>query len=277
MKLKESIHNITYVQQSEGLLLSRVGNTNYFKENPYDPWEKSKLRDSIVSIDPNIIVYTEKPSEEKMNKMGRYEHPTYRQYDTHWPIAIQYRGKIILLDGHHRVELAKRSNIKSIDIAVKNVDNIYESYQFVRPKLNEIKKGVSNTGLSNIGVGKASMLYAYNYVQKNFPEKLKYAVPMSQKFADIKFKFLSRMTAKFGINMEDYLWVNQGPFASSNNFDGWASGIDWDKVYSINPSEWDIHDNRVIKYNFKLNMGWLKITEGLFAKNKVFGYFIKYK
>jgi len=115
----------SFIVQEEGQKLQRWGNTNYFKEDPSDAWVKSALRDSVQDIDIDNIITSETPIESRLEKMGEYESPEYGQYSTDFPIAIKLNEKTILLDGHHRVELAKRAGQKTIKVAVKDVNDKY--------------------------------------------------------------------------------------------------------------------------------------------------------
>lgn len=115
-----------FIIQEEGQKLQRWGNTNYFKEDPSDAWGKSSLRDSLQDVNVNDLITYEKPSEERLTKMGEYKSPEYNQYSTGFPIAIKLNNKIILLDGHHRLELAKRNGQKTIKIAVKDITDKYQ-------------------------------------------------------------------------------------------------------------------------------------------------------
>lgn len=121
-RIFESEQNLLNIVQDEGRTLQQVGNSNYFKDNMFDPWAPSKLRDSIENVDVFSVLTYETPSEEKLKKYGEYKLPEYDRYSTGYPIAIRYNNKIILLDGHHRLELAKRSGQKTIPIAIKNLN-----------------------------------------------------------------------------------------------------------------------------------------------------------
>jgi hypothetical protein len=117
-----------YVTAEEQQLLQRVGNWNYFKTNPGNPWEDSKFRESVQNIKIKDIIYLESPSDEKLSKLGNYitKGKFNSDWDTDFPVGINYKGKIYLLDGHHRVELAKRAGKSTIKVAVKNINNKYE-------------------------------------------------------------------------------------------------------------------------------------------------------
>lgn len=117
-----------YVTAEEQQVLQRVGNWNYFKINPGDPWEDSAFKESIQNIKVRDIIYLESPSDEKLNKLGSYvpKDKSNNDWDTNFPVGINYKGKIYLLDGHHRVELAKRAGEPTIKMAVKDVTGKYE-------------------------------------------------------------------------------------------------------------------------------------------------------
>jgi hypothetical protein len=117
-----------WIAQEEQQILQRIGNWNYFKKDPSDPWEPSFFSKSIKDVKISDIIYTETPSEDKLKKYGDYiEKDTPKnEYDTKFPVAIEYQGKIYLLDGHHRVELAKRAGKTTIKIAIKNVTDKYK-------------------------------------------------------------------------------------------------------------------------------------------------------
>lgn len=120
-KIFESERSLLNIVQEEGRTLQQVGNTNYFKNNMFEPWEPSKLRDSIENVDVSSILTYETPSEDKLKRYGEYRLPEYSRLDTHYPIAIRYNNQIILLDGHHRLELAKRAGQKTILVGVKDI------------------------------------------------------------------------------------------------------------------------------------------------------------
>ena len=105
----------------ESSKLQRWGNTNYFKEDPSDAWGKSSLRDSVREVNVNDIIPYETPAESRLKNMGKYKSPEYGEYDTGSPVAIRLNNKIILLDGHHRLELAKRAGKETIKVAIKDV------------------------------------------------------------------------------------------------------------------------------------------------------------
>lgn len=121
-KLFEAEYSNLVISQEEGMILQRVGNTNYFKKNMSDPWEPSTLKQSIEDIEINSVITSETPSDKKLQKYGNYIEPIYNRFDTGYPIAIRYKGRIILLDGHHRLEMAKRAGFTHMKIAVKNID-----------------------------------------------------------------------------------------------------------------------------------------------------------
>jgi len=126
-KIKDSIKT-----PSVGAILEEVahdfsyqGNTNFFKENPYDPWERSTLRDSLKWIPIKDITYTETPLESKVESK-EYEEPEYNKYSTEFPIAVELKGTIYLLDGHHRLERAKRAGKETIQVAVKDINYLLQ-------------------------------------------------------------------------------------------------------------------------------------------------------
>ena len=121
--LLKEINTPEYVAAEEQQLLLRIGNWNYFKTNPGDPWEDSKFRESIKNIKLKDIIYLESPSDEKLSKLGNYipKDKFNSDWDTNFPVGIDYKGKIYLLDGHHRVELAKRAGKSTINMAIKNI------------------------------------------------------------------------------------------------------------------------------------------------------------
>ena len=121
-KTFESEQSLLNITQDESTKLMKCGNTNYFKKNIYDLFEPSKLKDSIENLDVDSIKTFETPSEEKLNRYGEYKIPEYRRLDSGYPVAIRYRNQIILLDGHHRLELAKRAGQKTIEVAVKDIN-----------------------------------------------------------------------------------------------------------------------------------------------------------
>ena len=221
-----------YIQQEEGMLLQRVGNWNYFKEkDPYDPWEPSKLNDSIRRVKLSDLIMSETPSESKLSRMGDYQQPEYTKYSTHWPVAIEYRGKLVLLDGHHRVELAKRAGEEYMDIAVKNRDNIYES-------LNEIK--IENTsGLGSIGVGQVAYLKAWNSAKKEIPQIIYKCKQMSEVFADTKYDELREVIEEKGnFSLDDMLWIDVTAQSYNNTVEDMI--FDWKK-------KWDFSEKLIFK------------------------------
>lgn len=157
--LFQTAYTDTYVIQEEGNKLARQGNTNFFKEDPTNPWGKSALRDSVQVIELSDIETTETPSEDRISKYGEYKKPEYNEYSTGFPIAIQYKGRIILLDGHHRVEMAKRAGEKDIQIAIKNVDNIYGTQS------NLLFQMIGDKGASNLNLDSQRSLKAAQYMQ----------------------------------------------------------------------------------------------------------------
>ena len=123
--LEESL-SPQWVAAEEQQLLQRVGNWNFFKNNPYDPWEDSLFQKSLKDINISDIIYLETPNKDKLDKFGDFiEKIPKNEWDTNFPVAIEYKGKMYLLDGHHRVELAKRAGKTTTKIAVKNVTNKY--------------------------------------------------------------------------------------------------------------------------------------------------------
>lgn len=115
-----------WVTQEEQQVLQRVGNWNFFKKDPKDPWEPSFFSQSLEDINISDINLSEKPSEDKLKKYGNFVEKTAKdKFDTDFPVAIKYKGKVYLLDGHHRVELAKRAGRSNIKIAVKDVTDKY--------------------------------------------------------------------------------------------------------------------------------------------------------
>jgi len=277
MIIKESLYSDGYVIQEEGMLLDRVGNTNFFKENPYDPWAHSLLNVSLVELDPNDIEYNETPSESKLEKMGNYKEPDYNEYSTGFPIAISYKGRIILLDGHHRVELAKRAK-KRILVAVKNVDDKYGSKNIVKESLNEIKQNIETSGLGAIKIGTGRMIKAYEIIKREWPKRIKTAVPVLEKFKKTAFRpELNHIERKLKISLEDYLWIDQD-YNNLDSFSWWIKdNIKWDKKMIISGKAWDYNDVQSAKYNNEYDFGVLSFSRGMLDKNRINGYFVKYK
>lgn len=113
---------ISTVIQNESETYNRYKGYNYFKEDPSDMFSPSSIRDSVEEVDPNDIIFTETgQSKEKIAKMGKYKTPEYDRYSTGYPIAFRYKNKIYLLDGHHRVTLAKQDNVGKIKVAIKDI------------------------------------------------------------------------------------------------------------------------------------------------------------
>lgn len=113
--------DIIYIVQEEGIKLSRWGNWNYFKNDPSNTDEESTIRDSVEDIDISKIISTETVSELRLEKKGEYIKPKYDEYSTGYPVAIRVKGSILLLDGHHRLELAKRAGESTIKVAIKDL------------------------------------------------------------------------------------------------------------------------------------------------------------
>jgi hypothetical protein len=117
-----SVKPINQIIENESMLYNRYKGSNYFKKDPSDMFAPSTIKDSIEDINPDELIFTELgQSQEKLIKMGDYKIPEYNKYSTDYPIGFRYKNKIYLLDGHHRVSLAKRDNITSIKVAIKNI------------------------------------------------------------------------------------------------------------------------------------------------------------
>jgi hypothetical protein len=120
-------YSINNIIEEEGRILFSVGSFNYFKDEHEmnDPWATSHLKNSIEEVPIQKIKVSQRVSLDKLKKMGAYKKPSYSKYDTHHPVAIKYKRDIILLDGHHRLELAKKAGEKFIEIAIKDVTDKY--------------------------------------------------------------------------------------------------------------------------------------------------------
>lgn len=121
--INEISSGVSHIIEDEGRKLQRLGNTNYFKDDDDvdKPWAKSNLRDSIERVNVNDIETTERTSSSKLSRMGMYKIPEYGKYSTEYPIAIEIRNTLYLIDGHHRLELAKRAGEKYIEVAIKKI------------------------------------------------------------------------------------------------------------------------------------------------------------
>ena len=119
--LLEVVNRQSILDQQQ--LLQRIGNWNFFKSDVSDHFEPSKFGESMEYVDIENIVSLETPQQSKLDTMGDYiERIPKDKWDTNFPIGIRYDdGKVYILDGHHRIELAKRAGKNTVRIAVKDM------------------------------------------------------------------------------------------------------------------------------------------------------------
>lgn len=119
--LKEVVNKQSILDQQQ--LLQRVGNWNFFKSDVSDPMEPSKFSESMEYVNIENIVPLETPQQSKLDTMGDYTERTPKdKWDTNFPVGIRYNDeKVYILDGHHRIELAKRAGKTTVRIAVKDM------------------------------------------------------------------------------------------------------------------------------------------------------------
>jgi hypothetical protein len=122
--INEGNYSITYIVQEELQKLMRLGPSMYFKKDN-NMFSKSDLKKSVENLPINKIEVTSNLLDHKLKGMGKWKKPSYGKYSTDFPIAIRYKREIYLLDGHHRLELAKQDGERYMEVAVKDVTEEY--------------------------------------------------------------------------------------------------------------------------------------------------------
>lgn len=86
----------------------------------------------IFYVNPNILLSRQTPSEMSGSKIKRLRKKIKEiGFDINQPIkVVEIEGQLIILDGHHRVEAAKKLRLKEIPI-VKEIVSDSQAQQFL--------------------------------------------------------------------------------------------------------------------------------------------------